>query len=83
MIGTRQRFHYPNYGTPVGYPDCRTHSGQMVRVVSLLQTAIEDVDDIYIVEADDGVRFEAMGHELGETPDFKPHDPAYCGCKEN
>lgn len=81
MIGTRQRFHYPNFGTPVGYPEHKAHSGQIVTVVEALNTIEECAELMYVVRCDDGTELNVWAHELGDVPSFRPHDPAYCGCE--
>lgn len=80
-IGETVRFHYPNFGTPEGYPELRAHSGQMVTVVEEVWDNETD-ERLFKVIALDGGEFQAFESELGDVPDFRPHDPVFCGCKE-
>lgn len=83
MIGTRQRFHYPNFGTPDTLPEYTAHSGQMVTVIALVPEHLNETGEpLFSVQADDGWRGTAFQSELGDVAGFRPHDPAHCGCEE-
>lgn len=49
--GKQYRFIYPNYGTPSGYPEHVSHSGQTVTVE---EKGVADWQGLYRVTAPDG-----------------------------
>jgi hypothetical protein len=59
-------FTYPDYGTPVGYPEHVAHSGQTCEVVRELGDDERDpeVGPMYVVRFADGMELTACGDEL-------------------
>lgn len=63
--GTVKRFVYPDFGTPNGYPELTAHSGQLVKVLKLVDTRKDGaVENYYKVKASDKFTFHAWASEL-------------------
>lgn len=57
-------FNYPNFGTPDGYPDYTAHRGQTVNVVEQLPPEIDDLEPLFLIQAQDGWTGNAWESEL-------------------
>jgi hypothetical protein len=66
LIGTKQRFTYPDFGTPDEHPDYTAHSGQMVSVIRRLTDTECDPESgpMYEIRAEDGWIGHAHESEL-------------------
>lgn len=59
-------FTYPDYGTPCGFPEHASHSGQRVKILERVES--DDVE-MYRIQAPDGWVGEAFEDELSEFKD--------------
>jgi len=80
LDGRKAKFTYPDFGTPVGYPDHVAHSGQVVTIIrQLYKSECEpECQPTFKIKADDGWIGEAHRSELrvqrSNTKDwFKEH----------
>lgn len=70
-VGDDATFTYPDYGTPVGFPDHVAHSGQTCTLVRELGDDERDpeVGRMFIARFADGVELTVNHDELSATPD--------------
>ena len=63
---TRYLFTYPDYGTPVGYPDHVAHSGQQCEIVRELgdDECDAEVGPMYVARFADGVEMTVRCDEM-------------------
>jgi hypothetical protein len=67
IIGTQQKFTYPNFESPDSYPEYTAHSGQIVTVMDkLAPPEVDEEVNIYTIKAEDGWEGQAHLDELTE-----------------
>lgn len=60
-------FVYPDYGTPVGYPELKKRSHQNVWVMGKVDGLDEEVESMYNIKFEDGLEAQAYESELTFT----------------